>query len=91
MGVYCTLCKGFHIFVRGVQLCSLAELMPMQIAQAKINVDRFLTYIVREDSQINLVILSDPNPLSQEMSHSIGVNSKKLCFQKFQYFNVNLR
>ena len=51
---YMELFKGFifhegsvHIYRK--QAASLAEPMPMQIAQDKRNVDRLLTYIVRED------------------------------------------
>ena len=54
VGVYCTLYKGFYIFCEGTA-ASLAEPMPMQIAQDKGNVYQFLKYIVREDSQINFV------------------------------------
>ena len=42
--------QGFPYFCEG-STASLAEPMPKQIAQEKRNVDRFLTYIVREDSQ----------------------------------------
>ena len=77
MGVYCTLYKVFHIFARGVQ-SSLAEQMPMQIAQDKSNVDQFLKYIVGEGSQINFVtryicpmdILSNPKPVWSPEKHS---------------------
>ena len=57
LDVYCTLYgtfQGFPYFREGSvyrkQAASVAEPMAMQIAQDKRNVDRFLTYIVREDS-----------------------------------------
>ena len=47
--------QGFLYFCEGSAALSLAEPMPMQVAQDKRNVYQFLKYIVREDSQINFV------------------------------------
>ena len=97
VGVYRTLYelfKGFifhegsvHIYRK--QAASLAEPMPMQIAQDKRNVDRLLTYIVREDFITRYV----PWLFFQTLT-SLPRNihtCKKQCFLKLQCFNVNLR
>ena len=56
--------QEFPYFCEG-SAASLAEPIPTQIAQDKINVDRLLTYIVREDSQINFVTRYVPWIFSQ--------------------------
>ena len=61
--------QGFPYFCEG-SAASLAEPMPMQTAQDKGNVYQFLKYIVREDSQINLVTRYVPWIFSQTLNLS---------------------
>ena len=90
MGVYCTLYKAFHIFVKRCA-ASFAELMPMQIAQDKRNVYQFLKYTVREDSRINFVtryvpwiFSEDPEPVYQETSEGCEFLKNNV----FKNFNI---
>ena len=64
--------QGFPYFCEG-SAASLAEPMPMQTAEDKRNVDQFLQYIVREDSQINFVTRYVPWIFSQ----TLNLSSKK--------------
>ena len=69
MWVFTGIIQGFPDFCEG-SAASLAEPIPMQIAQDKRNVYQFLKYIVREDLQINFVTRYVPWIFSQTLELS---------------------